>query len=97
MNKILPWFLLSNLYFSQISLSIVEFHPFTEKMKLLDLKPSKINWSFDNRFLLIDKNKQEIFQLDKFGNLNTNNLLNYNSNMYGDLVSLVGHICILEQ
>ena len=86
MNSILPWLLLSNLYFSQTSLSILEFHPFTEKMKLLDLKPSKINWSLDNRFLLIDKYKQEIFQLDKFGNLNTNNLLNYNSNMYGDLV-----------
>ena len=86
MNNILPWLLLSNLYLSQTSLSIIEFHPFTEKMKLLDLKPSKINWSFDNRFLLIDKYKQEIFQLDKFGNLNTNNPLNYNSNMYGDLV-----------
>ncbi len=86
MNNILTWLILSNLYLSQTSLSIIEFYPFTEKMKLLDLKPSKINWSLDNRFLLIDKYKQEIFQLDKFGNLNTNNLLNYNSNMYGDLV-----------
>ena len=86
MNNIFLWILLSYLCFSQTYLSILEFHPFTEKMKLLELKPSKINWSLDNRFLLIDKHKQEIFQLDKFGNLNTNNLLNYNSNMYGDLV-----------
>lgn len=86
MNNLLTWVLLFNLCFSQTYLSILEFHPFTEKMKLLDLKPSKINWSLDNRFLLIDKYKQEIFQLDKFGKVNTNNLLNYNSNMYGDLI-----------
>ena len=85
MNSIAYWLFTIHICFSQTSLSIVEFHPFTEKMKLLDLKPSKIEWSFDNRFLLLDEFKKEIFQLDKFGNLNSSSLLNQNPYMYGDL------------
>ena len=43
MNNILPWLLLSNLYFSQTSLSIMEFHPFTEKMKPQPVDPYAIS------------------------------------------------------
>jgi len=75
-----------NLCLSQTSLSILEYHPFPKKMKILDLNPTIINWSIDNSFLLLDKYKKEIFRLDNFGQINLGSLLNINSNSYGDIV-----------
>ncbi len=72
--------------FSQITLSISEYHPFSEKINILDLNPTIINWSIDNSFLLIDNLRKEFFKQDKFGNVNRSSFSNHNSNSYSDLI-----------
>ena len=71
---------------SQTVLSISEYHPFSEKIKIFDLNPTIINWSIDNSFLLIDNLRKEFFKQDKFGNINLSSFSNHNSNSYSDLI-----------
>ena len=42
--------LLFSFALNQINLQISEFHPFPEKISMLDLNPTSICWSFDNSF-----------------------------------------------
>ena len=53
-----------------MNLSIAEYRPFPEKISLLDIEPTQVNWSIANRFLLLDENKRELLELGPFGDLN---------------------------
>ena len=78
--------LLLSFALNQINLQISEYHPFSEKMKILDLNPTSIQWSFDNSFLMIDNYKNIVFRLDKFGNIKIGNSSNHNLNYFRDLI-----------
>ena len=85
-KSLLSFCLLSCFALNQINLQISEFHPFPEKIKMLDLNPISISWSFDNSFLMIDNYKSIIFKLDKFGNIKIGNSTNHNQNYFKDLI-----------
>ena len=71
---------------SQVSLDIVEYRPFPEKIMLLDLKPDLINWSIANQFLLLDKSRQELIGLGPFGDIIFSTSFGIRSQRYGDLI-----------
>ena len=71
---------------SQVKLSIVEYRPFPEKLSILDIEPSRINWSIANKFILLDERNRELFELGPFGNLNLNGGFGKTVSRYGELV-----------
>tara|TARA_B100000686_G_C16806440_1_gene991150 strand:- start:14909 stop:15751 length:843 start_codon:yes stop_codon:yes gene_type:complete len=71
---------------SQVSLDIVEYRPFPEKIMILDLKPDLINWSIANQFILLDKSRQELIGLGPFGDIIFSSSFGLRSQRYGDLI-----------
>ena len=70
----------------QVKLSVVEYRPFPEQLSVLDLTPSCINWSIANKFILLDENGRELFELGPIGDLNLNGGFGKTISRYGELV-----------
>ena len=71
---------------SQAKLNIVEYRPFPEELSILNLEPTKISWSIGNKFLLLDQNKGELFEIDQFGNFNLSGSIGKRNSRYGELI-----------
>ena len=85
-KSLLSFCFLFSFALNQINLKISEFHPFPEKLSMLDLNPTSICWSVDKSFLMIDNYKSIIFKLDKFGKIKIGNSTNHNQNYFKDLI-----------
>ena len=70
----------------QVSLNIVEYRPFPEKIILLDLQPDLLKWSIANRFLLLDKSKHELIELGPFGDVAFSSGFGLRSHRFGELI-----------
>ena len=78
--------LLLSVGYSQLKLEIVEYRPFPDEVEILDLEPTKISWSIGNKFLLLDQNRGELFELDQFGNFFLSGSVTNDNSRYGELV-----------
>lgn len=67
-------------------LRVIEFRPFPDEMKLLELNPTKLNWSIGNRFLLLDDEKNQLFDLAPSGDLNLSIISGLENSIYGQLI-----------
>ena len=82
-SLLLCWF--SFCFGQSAKLLIKEYRPFPEKISLLGIKPTQFNWSISNKFLLLDKNRDELLEIDQFGNLNLASGISMLNTVYGEL------------
>ncbi len=67
-------------------LSIVEYRPFPEKISLLGIEPTQINWSIANKFLLFDENRSELLEVGPFGDVNLTSGFTMRESRFGELI-----------
>ena len=79
-------FLLLSLLIGQSRLTIVEYRPFPDDLSILNLIPTKVNWSIANKFLLLDQDNSELFEIGPFGDINLSSGIGMQNNRYGELI-----------
>jgi len=62
-------FLFYFIWGQSVEFEVKEYRPFPEDISILDLKPTKFNWSIGNRFLLLDEIKNQLMDVDPSGRL----------------------------
>ena len=67
-------------------LSIVEYRPFPEKIFLLGVEPTQLNWSIANKFLLLDENRSELLEVGPFGDINLTSGFTRQESRFGELI-----------
>ena len=71
---------------SQVKMKIVEHVIFPEELKALRLKPTFINWSLGDKFLLLDFYNSELFELNSLGQIKLSYGINRRNHRYGELI-----------
>ena len=69
-----------------LKLEIKEYRPFPAEIDLLELKPTKFNWSIGNRFILLDKVKNQLLEINLSGKLNLPTGDGIENSVYGQII-----------
>tara|TARA_S200000501_G_scaffold98676_1_gene92076 strand:- start:95525 stop:96370 length:846 start_codon:yes stop_codon:yes gene_type:complete len=85
-NRLLILLILNNIIESKNLLYILEYRPFPEEMTVLNFQPENFCWSLANNFILLDKSKNEIISLDKFGKISLSSSFGLRLHSFGELV-----------
>ena len=72
--------------YCQPVLKIIDYRPFPDEINILNLKPSKISWSIANKFLLLDQNKGELFEISQFGEFKLSGTNSKKNSRYDELI-----------
>ncbi len=67
-------------------LEIKEYRPFPVEIDLLELNPTKFNWSIGNRFILLDEVKNQLLEIDLSGELNLPTGDGIENSVYGQII-----------
>lgn len=91
-KKLIPNKILSTLFFllsvgiGQPRFDIAEYRPFPENLSILNLEPTQLSWSIGNKFLLLDQNNAELFELGPFSDFYFSGGMGRRNSKYGELV-----------
>ena len=69
-----------------LKLEIKEYRPFPAEIDLLELKPTKFNWSIGNRFILLDEVKNQLLEINLSGKLNLPTGDGIENSVYGQII-----------
>ena len=71
---------------SQTEISIVEHRIIPDEVRALRLKPTFINWSLGNNFLLLDSDNSELFEISSSGKIKLSYGIGRRNHRYGELI-----------